>query len=369
MVNRIRPRKPQQPPRVSVVVPCYKYGKYLPECVDGVLGQEGVDVDVTIIDDCSPDDSAAVAYKIADQDPRVRVIVHETNQGHIATYNEGLSAAEGDYAVLLSADDLLTTGSLARAANLLAAYPEVGLVYGFSRSFSGTPGVARTNLRSWSVWSGQEWLELVCHRASNPIQTPEVMMRTDTLRDINYYDRRLPHAADFLMWLRASARGAVGRVNGVDQAFYRVHGENMHQQLYPGTLRDLSERHRAFEIMFEEDGHLVTNAPELRIAAKRAVAREALYEACQAYLVGRPLDELAENAQTLRDLAAFAEEIYPDSKSSRLRQTFETNAARAADGKGPIVPPALRSIRDRAVRNVRWRRWRRSGVDGAVGAL
>jgi GT2 family glycosyltransferase len=352
-----------------VVIPCYKYGKFLPECVGGVLDQEGVDVDVTIIDDCSPDDSAAVARDLASQDPRVRVIVHEVNQGHIATYNEGLTAAKGEFSVLLSADDLLTPGSLARGANLMTAYPEVGLVYGFARSFTTVPPPARTAVRSWTVWSGAEWLNLICHRASNPVQTPEVMMRSDTLRDIDFYDTRLPHAADFLMWLRAAVRGPVGRVNGVDQAYYRVHGENMHQQQYPGTLRDLTERHRAFEIMFDEDGDRLPDADVLRSVARRSVAREALYEACQPYLIGLPQDQLAENAETLRGLVEFAERICPESKNSRLRRTFDTNVARAAEGKGPIVPPQLRSIRDRVVRNVRWRRWRRSGVDSAVGAL
>ena len=52
--------------------------------------QEGVDVRVLIIDDASPDDSAEVAKKIAARDPRVEVVVHATNRGHIATYNEGL---------------------------------------------------------------------------------------------------------------------------------------------------------------------------------------------------------------------------------------------------------------------------------------
>jgi len=84
---------------VSVVIPCYKYGHFLEDAVGSVLDdQEGVDVRVLIIDDASPDDSAEVARKIAARDPRVEVIVHTTNKGHIATYNEGLlDWADGDY--------------------------------------------------------------------------------------------------------------------------------------------------------------------------------------------------------------------------------------------------------------------------------
>ena len=110
---------------VSVVVPCYNYGHFLEECVASVLDdQDGVDVRVLIIDDASPDDSADVAKKIAARDPRVEVVVHTTNAGNIATFNEGLIEwADGDYCLLLSADDRVTPGALRRAAELLDANP------------------------------------------------------------------------------------------------------------------------------------------------------------------------------------------------------------------------------------------------------
>ena len=63
-------------PTVSVVVPCYNYGRFLSDCVHSVLAQQGVDVDVLIIDDASPDGSASVAEAVAAGDDRVRVIRH-----------------------------------------------------------------------------------------------------------------------------------------------------------------------------------------------------------------------------------------------------------------------------------------------------
>ena len=67
---------------VSVVIPCYNYGRYLPEAVGSVLtGQDGVDVRVLIIDDASTDDSALVGKQIAAQDPRVELIVHQSEPG------------------------------------------------------------------------------------------------------------------------------------------------------------------------------------------------------------------------------------------------------------------------------------------------
>src|SRR5690242_14667945 len=98
-------------PLVKIIVPCYDYADYLPACVDSVLGQEGVDVRVLIVDDCSPDDTPTVARRIANDDDRVEYRRHQQNVGLIATANEGLKwAADSDYVVILSADDMLTPG-------------------------------------------------------------------------------------------------------------------------------------------------------------------------------------------------------------------------------------------------------------------
>ena len=151
-------------PSVSVVVPCYRYGHYLPDAVASALDQPGVDVEVIIVDDASPDRSAEVARALAAVDRRVSVVVHEHNQGHIRTYNDGLDRAGGDYVVLLSADDVLTPGSLTRAAAVLEAHPRVGLVYGYARSFTGEPPADDARVRSWSVYPGRQWLGLATRR-------------------------------------------------------------------------------------------------------------------------------------------------------------------------------------------------------------
>ena len=114
--------------RVDVIIPCYRYAHYLGAAVRSVLSQSHRDVRILIIDDASPDDTAAVAAALAAGDSRISVARHAENRGHIATYNEGLAWAEGDYVVLLSADDMLAPGALRRAVAVLEARPDVALV-------------------------------------------------------------------------------------------------------------------------------------------------------------------------------------------------------------------------------------------------
>jgi glycosyltransferase involved in cell wall biosynthesis len=106
----------------DVIVPCYRYGHFLRECVESVLSQAVENVRILIIDDASPDNTAEVAADLVREDSRVPFVRHTINKGHIATYNEWIEWASADYMLLLSADDYLLPGALSRAANLLDAF-------------------------------------------------------------------------------------------------------------------------------------------------------------------------------------------------------------------------------------------------------
>jgi hypothetical protein len=326
-------------PRVSVVVPCYNYGHYLPAAVASALDQEGVDVEVLIVDDCSTDDSAAVAVGLAAADPRVDVLVHETNRGHIATYNDGLAKVSGDYVALLSADDLLAPGALTRAVSLMEAQPSVGLVYGAITTFVEQPPPEQAAREGWSVWAGEEWLERVCRRGRNVIVSPEAVMRTELVRELDGYDPRHPHAADMLMWTRAAARADVGRVNGPRQAAYRVHGANMHLVRFSGQLTDYRATEQAFEALFDAE----PSTARLRRPARTALGREVLLAAEVARAGGEEIGEAT----------AYALAVAPDLGSTPLARRCGTEGqspARRAWVKGSS---ALRW----RYRAWRWRRW------------
>jgi glycosyltransferase involved in cell wall biosynthesis len=310
---------PARPPRISVVIPCYKYGHYLSECVESVLGQAGVDVDVVIVDDASPDGSGEVAEEIAAASGgRVRTLRHERNQGHIATYNDGLAEAEGKYVTLLSADDLLPPGSLGRAAALLEAHPRVGLAYGHAVSFSDViPAASRTRPSAWTIWAGRDWLGERFKRGRNCIRSPELVLRASVQREIGGYRADLPHTGDLEMWIRAAAIADVGYVGGADQAWYRVHAANMHSETFrsgkrEGMVSDMRERLRAFESAADEIRGEVPDADALLDSARRALAVEALTLAVRAFHWG-----IAES-WPVEDLTEFALASYPEAR--RLRQ-------------------------------------------------
>jgi glycosyltransferase involved in cell wall biosynthesis len=345
---------------VSVVIPCYKYGHFLADCVRSVLDEQpGLDVRVLIIDDASPDDSAAAAHKLAAEDPRIEVRVHETNKGHIATYNEGLLEwADGDYVVLLSADDRLVPGALVRAAALLDAHPEAGFAYGRPLRFThgGPLPKARTESTDGVVYPGQWWLERRFREGTGCITSPEVVVRTSLQRTVGGYDPTLPHAGDIEMWMRLAAHADVAYVKGADAAFYRVHGNNMSTTDFGGQLDDLRQRLVAYQAVLTKHGDRIPRAAELSVLVHTRLARFALRRAYRAYDRGRtdvvPVDELvAFAAECTADYASL-----PEYRALRLRQRI---GARTMPYLQPLV---LSAVADRTREWFWWQSWKRRGI-------
>jgi len=271
-----RPTSQKTPATFDVVVPCYRYGHFLNQCVHSVLDQEGVIVRVLVIDDASPDNSAAVARGLAEADSRVTVIEHRQNKGHIATYNEGLAQARGDFVVLLSADDYLLPGALQRAAGLMGAHPQAGLLFGnaFAHFDDGAMEAMNSmpHLQEDTTLSSADFLAACCGR--NVVTTPTAVVRTALQHEVGYYDPTLPHSGDMEMWLRLAARGSVGFIHA-PQAVYRRHRQNMSLAYDDTMLPDILQREAAIRaFIVRSDGWLADSA-DMQAKMLAALAREA----------------------------------------------------------------------------------------------
>ncbi|WP_411701069.1 glycosyltransferase family 2 protein [Conyzicola sp.] len=343
-------------PLVTVVVPCYNYGHYLPACVESIVSQPGVDTDVLIIDDASTDNSAEVAAQLAESVPQVRFVHHTTNRGHIATYNEGLATVDSDYVVLLSADDMLAPGALGRATGLMEANPSVGLTYGNPQLFLDAPVHHRPRFTSWSVWQGDSWIDAQFKRGLSIIYSAEAVVRTSVHHTAGYYRPELPHSGDLEMWLRIASISDVGRVNGADQAYRREHAASMMHTYYASAVEDLRRRDGAYESFLATAGANLPGRDRLRTTVRRGMSRETIEWA----LHNRGAADPAE----IDDAVAFAKELNPDYASLRVWREFE----RMNRPPGTPVGPAgrLGGWYDANLRGIsnsyHWRRWRYFGV-------
>ena len=257
--------------KVDVVVPCYNYARFLEGCVRSVLNQSVKDVRVLIIDDASSDDSLSVARKLAQADPRVTVVGHAENKGHIDTYNEGIAWASAEYFLLLSADDLLVPGALERAVEVMDANPDVVLTYGEGPYWYDHRPIPDIKPVKDYTWGRHDLLKQLCVTVTS-ISTCTAIARTKTQKTIGGYRASLPHSGDMEMWLRFAANGSVAHINAV-QGIYRKHSAAMSNAYYVDKMRHFWQVKQAFDGFFDEYENRLDNSRSLRIVTHHALAR------------------------------------------------------------------------------------------------
>ncbi len=101
---------------VSIVVPVYRAADYLVQTMEAVRAQTWRKWELILVDDCSPDESAAVIDEYRARHPElcIRLIRKETNGGAAEARNTGVDAARGRYLAYLDADDLWRPDKLER---------------------------------------------------------------------------------------------------------------------------------------------------------------------------------------------------------------------------------------------------------------
>jgi glycosyltransferase involved in cell wall biosynthesis len=98
-------------PVITVIVPVHDTARYLPECLDSVLGQSLRDIEVICVDDASTDGSSQVLSEYARRDDRVRVLSAQRERNATSVLGPGiarnvaLDAARGEYVAFVDSDD------------------------------------------------------------------------------------------------------------------------------------------------------------------------------------------------------------------------------------------------------------------------
>jgi glycosyltransferase involved in cell wall biosynthesis len=130
--------------RISIVIPTYKSAEWVEATLESIVRQTfPLDrLEIIVVDDASPDDSAAVAERfLSKQSVESRVVRHEKNRGAPANRNSGWKLASGDWIQLLDADDILAPHKLALQASVAESAPEdVAVVYSNWQYFENVDG-------------------------------------------------------------------------------------------------------------------------------------------------------------------------------------------------------------------------------------
>lgn len=96
--------------KVSIIIPVYNVSKYIERCLLSVLNQTWQDLEIIVVNDCTPDNSMEIIEQVLslhNHEKVVKYLSHEKNRGLSAARNTGIVAAEGEYLYFLDSDDYI----------------------------------------------------------------------------------------------------------------------------------------------------------------------------------------------------------------------------------------------------------------------
>lgn len=108
-------------PKVSIIVPVYNVEKFLPRCLDSLLTQTLIDIEIVCINDGSTDGSLQVLHTYAKKDSRIRII-SQPNKGLGGARNTGIDASNGTYILFVDSDDWIDSHSCERLYKVASRY-------------------------------------------------------------------------------------------------------------------------------------------------------------------------------------------------------------------------------------------------------
>ena len=102
----------KQQPKVSICVPVYNVEQYISRCLDSLINQTYDNIEIIVIDDCSPDHSITIAAEYALIDDRIRILKHPVNKGLMRSRQTGYLNATGDFITFCDSDDELPLNAI-----------------------------------------------------------------------------------------------------------------------------------------------------------------------------------------------------------------------------------------------------------------
>ena len=190
-----------EPPVVTVLMATFNDAAFLPEAARSILAQTFAEFEFLIIDDASTDETSRYLGNV--QDPRVRVIRNDSNQGLTRSLKRGIELARGSFIARLDADDVALPGRLEQQIHFMEKHPEVAILGGACLLVdeAGKPfAIQRQPENDLTI----RWTSLL----TNPFVHSTVMLRRHALREHGLnYNEAFDTSQDYDLWTRLLRHG------------------------------------------------------------------------------------------------------------------------------------------------------------------
>lgn len=236
--------------KLSVIIPFYNLGAFLPETVQSALEAEYEDREIIVVNDGSTDpESLNVLQQICVKYPDKVRVLDIKNSGLALARNAGAQAATGEFLTFLDADDLVDKTFYGKAISILNKYENVSFVYSWVKYFGNTSGI-------WPTFNTEFPYLLI----ANMLSAFVVVRRSDFVAyGMNREELRYG-MEDYDAWIAMSAAGCGGVSIPEPLVHYRVRTDSMSRQFNPVTISYSYERMSSCHAaLYKEYGYEVFN--------------------------------------------------------------------------------------------------------------
>ncbi|MBO6573733.1 MAG: glycosyltransferase [Balneola sp.] len=201
--------------KFSVGIPAYK-GQFFKKCIESVLNQSYSNLELIIVNDCSPQDLSSIVNQFEDE--RIKYFDNKKNIGSekvVKNWNKCLEHATGDYFVLMGDDDMLAVDYLSEFVKLIKKYPELDVFHCRTMVIDEN----ENPIKLTSSWPEFETLyDNIWHRLTGRrIQyISDFVYRTDHLKlHGGFFDLPLAWGSDDITAYRACGKKGIAHINKV----------------------------------------------------------------------------------------------------------------------------------------------------------
>lgn len=235
--------------KVSIIIPCYNYGKYLDECFSNLQSQSYPDWEAIVVDDGSTDQTMEVVRAWQAEEPRIQYF-YQSNSGVSKARNLGLLKANGELIQFLDADDLLSKDKLRLQVEYLQKNPEVDLCYTENHYFEdGIPEIRYPDQefmgRDWMIrFSGKGSFAMEQLIRNNLAVVSSPLIRTNLVGLAGFFPEKIAHTEDWQFWIQCVLAGANIHYLQDSKAYtlIRVHRNSASQQTQTMRYGELNLR-------------------------------------------------------------------------------------------------------------------------------
>lgn len=230
-------------PEVSVVVSVYNGARYLRNGLGSVLGQEGIDFELIVVDDGSTDQTPSILAELAAEDARVRVFT-QANSGLTQALIRGCAEARGEYIARQDSDDVSLPDRLVLQKAMLDGDPGLAFVSSWAEVIGPEDEPLLTHRRPRGA---DEATRLLTNGRVGPPGHGSVMFRRDAYERVGGYRAVFYYAQDSDLWLRLAE---VGKLDYAQRVLYqyRLSAESISGSFHADKLpyaRLIDELHAA----------------------------------------------------------------------------------------------------------------------------